>query len=179
MILEIRGEERFPQLIDGDATKDDIFELYPDIKIYPEIQKLIKESGDEWFANQILWAHVIVYDPRRFLSNKTTHAERMKVVEEGYFDVEWELYGYVREFVINVMLFSDDAKTYVRMKKAFEDNLTRLQGKDGNLGLDKKMKDRDELKKLERQVMMTANDMEIKRVAGRKQPGGKKFFKNK
>lgn len=120
IILDVNEvKTKYPLKLDGDISKDNIIDLYPDLMIFKVVQDLVSSYGRD-FASIILWGHIILLDPRRLLFDKMTFDERRKIISEEYFAIEWEEFLDVYKFVMEVLLANEDIISYIIQKELHE-----------------------------------------------------------
>lgn len=171
IVLDVNEvKTKYPLKLDGDISKDNIIDLYPDLMIFKVVQNLVSSYGRD-FASIILWGHVVLLDPRRLLFDKMTFDERRRIISEEYFPIEWDEFTAVRKFVMEVLLANDDIISYVIQKELHEKN--RRSEKD----FVKTKRNASILRELNN-IALGIMEKTRRMVAGELQPGAKVWLVN-
>ena len=170
--MDFRAES-YPKKIDGDLTKDDILKMNPELKLFPEIKKLIKElDGDMEKVNQTLWAFLHVADPRTFYSKILASNQIRDLLEKEYLgdwweDDNWDKFKYIDTFILKKLLINDDVVYYVMFKRSMEAEMLS-----GDIKPAKIKQNRDVLEELKQAAFSVIKEAkEYYQIQGQRQPG--------
>jgi hypothetical protein len=113
-----------------DKEKHDFFVYNPEIRYYPQVEKLVKDVGP-LVASNIMWAIYLSEDPSsKFYTNRIE--VRRKYVEEVFLKIEgfdWESYSYLITAYPD-MAMSLAKRDFHRLRKKYDTLLNEVEGYD-------------------------------------------------
>lgn len=166
----------YPIDIVGNCIDDNILDNHPEMALYPEVSKLVESVGRK-HASKIIWSHILLRDPRRFINGRMLFDDKKDFIVKNYYPVDWVSYKAIDEFVINRVLVNDDVIYYMRLQEQVDIDIRTIDLKKG-LDIKKKVENKKQLNSFKNKVFSVLNEGKRKAMTtGAKQPGGKSMLR--
>jgi hypothetical protein len=161
--------EEYPLDIKGNPMKDDFITMNPEVKLYPQVNNLVREVGQKE-ASKLLWCFFLLYDLRSFIDQKMTYYEKKGVIQKNFHPIAWEEYDELAAFYKNKILINDDVLYYLMLRERFEQSLQDTDSK-GKLNVKSKLEEKQALDEFKAKAFNVINNIKLIRTQGKEQPG--------
>lgn len=109
---------KYPLNIPNDPDVD-ILKAVPELRIYPEIKKMVKKDGLKK-ANKILRCYFLLLDPRSWVAERDTEEGKMLWIRKNYYEIDWKEYAFMVQWYEKNVLINYKIITFVQEKRVIE-----------------------------------------------------------
>lgn len=165
----VTGEKnKYPRTIIGDPEKESIFKYNHELKIYPEVVRLIEDNGEK-IASKILWCFFYTRDPKSFYFDKMSKKELEARCIKNYYKINFDDYLEIEEFYTENIVMTEDKVDYIQLKRKYQ--IMKASNDSRTYTVSMAQEDRQLLTNLKNKITKSVSSFRTIIVQGDRQPG--------